>query len=108
MLGVLFSALAPAVSHAMTNPVSAQVQVCTMEGMKTIVVEGEQPATADHFFKHCPYCALQGGADLPPPSSSPGFALLPKGDSHPPLFYQAAHSLFQWSAANPRAPPPSN
>jgi len=110
MLGLVFGALAPAVSHAMaaSNPAGARVEVCTMEGMKTIVVDREQPAggaTADHLFEHCPYCTLHGGAALPPPSLSPAFILSPAGDTHPPLFFQAARPLFQWSAANPRAPP---
>ena len=109
MLGVLFSVLAPALSHAM--PVSARltedVQVCTMVGMQTITVDVKQsdaPATT-HLFEHCPYCAFHGGAALPPPSTEFVFARLPSSSFYPPLFYQAARPLFAWSTANPRAPP---
>ncbi|VXC14874.1 conserved exported hypothetical protein [Massilia sp. 9I] len=109
MLGVLFSALAPALSHAMPSsaPLLDTVQVCTMEGMQTIVVDKEQPfgAGSSHPFEHCPYCALHGGASLPPPSAGLTLTLLPLGEVRPPLFYQVARPLFTWSTANPRAPP---
>lgn len=109
MLGVLFSALAPGLSHAMpaSGRLTEDVQVCTMAGMKTIAVDRQQaPAPGPaHPFEHCPYCALHGAAALPPPSTGLAFALPPSGDVHPPLFYRAARPLFAWRAANPRAPP---
>ena len=109
MLGVLFGAMAPTLSHAMpaSGRLTEAVQVCTMEGMQTIVVDKQQPAGAGapHLFEHCPYCTLHGDAALPPPSAGLTLALLPLGDFRPPLFYQAARPLFTWNAAHPRAPP---
>ena len=112
MLGILFSAMAPAVSHAMsaTGHGAAQVQICTMEGVKTIAVVPAAPdmpgkAIADHLLEHCAYCTAQGDPAALPPSSGAGLdvpLLLP---SYPPLFYGAPHALFAWTAAHPRGPP---
>lgn len=113
MLGVLFSALAPALVHAVPvvqQPFGEEMQICTMAGMKTIVI-GEadpgksMPGSGDHPLKHCPCCPAHGGAPAMPP---PVVFLFPASVSrapYPPLFYQSATSLFPWTAAKPRAPP---
>lgn len=113
LLGVLFGALAPTVSHALAAATARsdnEVQVCTMEGMKTIVLDPApagkfDPRTFDHFLEHCPYCALHGGPAAPPPPTRFVFALLDLPASHPPLFYRSATTLFSWSPARPRGPP---
>lgn len=113
LLGVLFSALAPTISHAMAAAAvqaTEEVQVCTMEGMITIVVDKAQsgkPAapTPDHVFKHCPYCVVHGGSVSLPPAPAFVFPVSPPATVYPPLFYRSAAPLFAWTAANPRGPP---
>lgn len=108
LLGVLFSALAPTLSHAMAGGEGQgdQVQICTMDGMKLVSVSAassDKSVPIDHVFTHCPYCATHGGAALPTtPVVHASFA---PAASHPPLFYQSATPLFSWTAAAPRGPP---
>lgn len=109
MLGVLFSALAPTLAQAMAaRPAGEEVQVCTMEGMKTIAVPraaSGKPVSIDHVFKHCPCCAAHGGTS-PVLLAAPYLFVPPAvSSSYPPLFYQSATPLFSWTAAKPRGPP---
>jgi hypothetical protein len=119
LLGVLFSALAPTISHAMAAAMSSaaaraddEMQVCTMDGMKTVVVDGAagkfDPHKFEHFLEHCPYCVLHGGQAFLPPYAAPAFAVPDASSSYPPLFYRSATPLFSWRAANPRGPPVSS
>lgn len=109
--GILFAALSPAISHAMSARVAATetVQVCTAQGMVTVTfdkADAGKPAPApDHLAKHCSYCATHGGAPVLPPGQAFVFPLLPRDTSHPPLFYQSATPLFAWAPGYPRAPP---
>ena len=108
MLGVLFSALAPTISHAMVAQAGEQVQVCTMEGMKTITVAkalSGKPGPAEHVFQHCPYCTTHGSMDSIPPTAPFVFVLPDLSSSYPPLFYRLATPLFSWTATKPRGPP---
>lgn len=112
MLSVLFSALAPTMSHAMvaSQALSEEVQVCTVGGMKTVVIGKAGPGkgaprSIDHLFEHCPYCVTHGGAMALLCSSRVVFPAPAPWAPFPPLFYQSATSLFPWTAANPRAPP---
>jgi len=109
MLGVLFSALAPALSHAMAAPrADEQVQVCTMAGMKTVVLAkapSGKSVLPDHFANHCAYCATHGGMNALLPMAPCVFALPAASPSYPPLLRQAAKPLFAWTAAKPRGPP---
>jgi hypothetical protein len=108
----LFSAWGPALSHAIAfNNATAgeEVQICTMVGMKTLVVtqggSGKtDPHTPIHPLEHCPCCAAHGGPGLPLPSR---FALvLPEASSPiPRLFYRSPTPLFAWTSASPRGPP---
>lgn len=113
MLSVLFGALAPAISHAMAGPASAsageEVQVCTAQGMKTIVIAGTSSGKPsdpmpDHMSKHCACCPAHGAAFMPP-SLAFAFPLLPRSSAHPFLFYRAPAPLFAWTASSPRGPP---
>jgi hypothetical protein len=113
-LAILFSALAPTISHAMASsaPLEEEVQVCTMEGMKTIVIANGPAAKSDphrfeHFLEHCPYCAVHAGPALLPAPAQIVFAAPLAGAFHPPLFYQSVKPLFAWTASSPRGPPPS-
>lgn len=111
LLGVLFAALSPTISHAMgaaTPAAAMEVEVCTAQGMVVVALDEapDRPAPApDHMAKHCPYCAVHGGAPALLPAHAFAFPVLARDTSHPPLFYRSATPLFAWSAANPRAPP---
>lgn len=112
MLAVLFGALAPTVSHALAAaaPQSPQMQICTMDGIRSMAMDmgdtADTPTSmADHMFQHCAYCLVHAGTPaLPPPHGFVFAAALP-ANRYPPLFYHATHALFPWTAANPRAPP---
>jgi hypothetical protein len=106
MLAVLFGALAPTLSQAMAAPAQAgsEMQICTMAGMKTIVVD-TAPADTAHFVKHCADCVLHTSAAFPPAANGFVFALPAPPSAWPPLYYQASAPLFPWTAASPRAPP---
>jgi len=115
LLGVLFSALAPTISHAMAASQTAlqasqTVQVCTAEGVVSLAVDRAQPGkpavpAPDHIFKHCPCCAAHGGAPALPSAPRFLFPLIRQATAYPALFYRSAAPLFAWRAANPRAPP---
>lgn len=109
LLSILFSGLVPAMSHAMaaaTQP-DEEVQVCTMEGMKTIVIKDSsgKPGPSEHMLKHCPYCAVHASPNLPPPPAPFAFAAPEASSFLPRLFYQSATPLFAWTPASPRGPP---
>lgn len=102
MLSVLFGALAPAISHAMAAPALAsaveEIQVCTMEGMKTIVLTapstGKPSAPAsDHMSKHCACCTAHS-VSLLPPALAFSFPLVMQSSERPSLFYHSATPLF--------------
>lgn len=112
MLSILFGALAPTVSHAMATvqPLTEEVQVCTMGGMVTIVLSKAQseksPAPVqDHMFKHCAYCSVHGGAVPAPPVAAFVLPVIPQSTLYPPLFYRSAAPLFAWTVSLSRAPP---
>lgn len=105
ILALLFSAIAPSVSHA----VSAAAQI---PGLEMCTVNGQQPLKDKslseaivHAFEHCPYCAAHATPPSLPPPAAWHFPL-PVGQTvFPSLFYHSPQPLFAWSAANPRAPP---
>lgn len=114
LLGVLFSALAPTISHAMAAHAGSAdtVQICTMggmAGMSASMMASKTPdgksAPGDHVFQHCPYCTTHNGPGAALPTTPFVFAPFTPSFSYPPLFYQSAVPLFSWTAAAPRGPP---
>lgn len=112
MLAILFSALAPAVSHAIeaSHGSANWVEICTVAGTKMVQLgNGDQPKpTSDalsHHLKNCPYCAAHAGGPALPPVAPVTFAILGGHDVFPALFYTAPSVQFAWSAAAPRGPP---
>jgi hypothetical protein len=116
MLGVLFSALAPTMSHAMAAAPQAALtmEICTADGSPsrfkdpgaTQVAAHQAPAGIDlHSFEHCPYCATHGSMLMPPAGARAVFALPSLTATWPDLFYQSSTPLFSWSPCNPRGPP---
>jgi hypothetical protein len=114
ILAILFNALMPAVSHAISvSPATpAQVEVCTAMGMEMMTMpvlpNGENGVPSDKLLKsmtHCAYCATHAGAFGLAPAATGVFAVLGGHDDFPPLYYQAARTLFPWLLAQSRAPP---
>ena len=110
LIGVVFSALAPTVSHAMAGslPSGGLAQVCTANGIKTIdtgVPGTSAPHPGGHLFEHCPYCATDNSTLALLPAAEFVFPVSSLWAAYPPLFYQSASLLFPWTAASPRAPP---
>ena len=118
ILAILFNALMPAVSHAISfsSATPAQVEVCTAMGMEMIPMpalpngttnETDKPPS-DKLLKsmtHCAYCATHAGAFGLAPAATSVFAVLGGHDDFPPLYYQAARTLIPWLLAQSRAPP---
>ena len=102
LLAILFSVLAPTVSHAVaaSNPVST-LEMCSVNGSD----DGKAPTTAKHGMEHCAFCTVHGGMDALPTASAIALARHAGRDIYPPLFYSAPQSQHTWSASNPRAPP---
>jgi hypothetical protein len=111
MLAILFSALAPTISHALAvgSASAITLEICTVNGYKVVKApdsdSSKAPATSKHGMEHCAFCVSHGGTFALTGSSSVVFAIDSGRDIYPPLFYIAPHSLHAWSTANPRAPP---
>lgn len=111
ILAVLFSVLAPTISHALAagNASAVTLEICTVNGYKVVKVtdadNSKAPATTKHGMEHCAFCATHGGTFALTDATSLVFAIDSGRAIYPPLFYAAPHALHAWSAANPRAPP---
>lgn len=112
MLAVLFSALAPSLSHAFAAERSSAGlgEICSSYGAAPAAQAAgpaQKPATdaLQLHLKHCPYCGTHGASVALLPPALLTFAVLGGHDLFPPLYYRAPAALFSWSAAQPRAPP---
>lgn len=118
-LALLFNGLLPAMAGGMVGNISVGsqpgvVEVCSVDGVKLIdavtgklikLVAGKSAQDKQHMAAHCAYCLPHAGHDFVLPGS---FACLPQGnlaEAAPLLFYQSPHTLFIWTAAQPRGPP---
>lgn len=109
---ILFAALAPSISHALSAARGETwAEICSTGGAKLVKVSVGQdgtsiPATGKSFhFEHCPFCITHGGSFALLPGA--GIALpLPEAQNFRPfLFYQSPRPLPIWTAAQSRAPP---
>jgi hypothetical protein len=117
-VAIVFSALAPAISHAMSagQDNGSWQEICSATGNKWILVTADmdikspvkntdsKPAS----MQHCPYCITHAGsfalvADIQPAVINPDVSY-----SLPELFYHSPRPLFAWAASSPRAPPASS
>lgn len=101
-MAVLFNALAPTVSHALSRTDSAQADICTA----TVAMPGH--AASDKLMKgmtDCGYCATHAGSFGLAPGALVALALLDTHEARPFLFYHAPHPLPVWTAPQSRAPP---
>jgi hypothetical protein len=109
VLAILFNALAPVVSHAMSRSTdAADGEICTTMGvaMKPMTMPGKRDSNA--LLKNltdCGYCGTHAGSFGLPPTAGLALALVDTHDSHPYLFYQAPHPLAAWTAPQSRGPP---
>ena len=112
LLGVLFSTLAPTVSHAMApgQPATLEMQICSSAGMVTMTValdDADAPDGAGAMtpFEHCPYCSQHANFPVLLPDRFAIMALPALQADYPHRFYRSATPLFAWSASSPRGPP---
>jgi hypothetical protein len=106
MLAILFSALAPTVSHALVSSTpSALLEMCTVDGVKAVEGSTQAPSKSMPGMEHCAYCLTHASSPALLPPAVAGFAVIGGHDFYPPLFYTAPQPLHTWSAAKPRGPP---
>lgn len=111
---MLFAALAPSVSHALSvSHGETWTEICTVGGTKLVKVSVDKggiadPATQDSIhLEHCPFCATHAGSFALPPNAGFTIPLIETQETHPFLFFQSAHPLPIWTVAQSRAPPAS-
>lgn len=112
---ILFAALAPSISHAVSvSRGDTWAEICSsVGGTKFVKVSVGQDAIADPatqdvvHLEHCPFCATHAGSFALPPNAGFVIPLIETQDTHPFLFLQSPHPLAIWSVAQSRAPPAS-
>ena len=107
-LAILLSALAPAVSQALSLANSGQgfvVEICTTSGSKmTQVIGDDETSSSPTMGSHCPYCVVQPIYLLP--SISAFEFVAPQGYiAQSSSSYQAPQILSAWVRLPSRAPP---
>ncbi|XVJ69495.1 MAG: DUF2946 domain-containing protein [Rhizobacter sp.] len=115
LFAMLAAVLLPTLSHAVhaARGDSKWVEVCTAQGARFVVVgegvvsdQSSAPGSSDAttHMQNCPCCGSSPAMGLPPPAA--GAVWMPHVSALvPPLFLQAAHTLFAWRTAQPRGPP---
>jgi hypothetical protein len=111
---MLFAALAPSVSHALSmSRGEIWSEICSASGTKFVKVSVDQGGIADPatqgsiHLEHCPFCATHAESFALPPNAGFIVPLIETQDTHPFLFFQAPHPLAIWTVAQSRAPPAS-
>jgi hypothetical protein len=111
---MLFAALAPSVSHALsTSRGEPWTEICSVGGKKFVKVSVDQGGTTDPasqdsiHLEHCPFCATHADAIALPPAAGLSILLIDTRDTHPFLFLRSPHPLAIWTVAQSRAPPAS-
>lgn len=110
--GLLVSALAPAVSHAIglwEGAPAGWQQICTSRADKPKPVKGSPSSPVRNeiavHFDHCPYCSLSQSPWAPPPQHVlPVIFQSDQGVNHS-LDFLLLHLRQTWSLAQQRAPP---
>jgi hypothetical protein len=117
VLIAVFSALAPAVSHALAlndGTAPGSIEICTQEGMRFVTVDPTGSSTASPAgqqsvlsLSHCPFCLHSIDRVAPPPHLLP-YLFLNQGGQQEATVWQAFffvdHTAF---APPPRGPPVS-
>lgn len=104
---MLFAALAPSMSYAMTAaPAQGWADICRASAPHAGAAPADAGHASDAMGQHCSFCATHAGCcALPPPTAFGLLPLLAGRAVYPPLFYQAPRPLPAWTAAQSRAPP---
>lgn len=109
---MLFAALAPSISHAVSlSQGETWAEICSVGGTKFVKVDGDANPVADLasessiHVEHCPFCSTHGGSFAVLPSAGFTIPLIESQDSYPFLFFQSPHPLAIWTSAQSRAPP---
>ncbi|CDG83149.1 putative uncharacterized protein [Janthinobacterium agaricidamnosum NBRC 102515 = DSM 9628] len=111
-LAILFSALAPSISHALAAAASGGrgpvlAEICSADGVQyaSLSDSGHPGPDTAMDMQHCPYCATHAGSFALLPPSLARFSAIGGHDVYPVLFYDPPQPLFSWTAARPRGPP---
>jgi len=103
---IVMSALAPAVSQAISAGRGISMEICSVDGTKMIQLQQDGSTQVDQHSQTCPYCITH--ASIPPAfntnlkfAAPHSFALLPQ------LYYQSPQPLFTWFTPPSAAPPAS-
>jgi hypothetical protein len=115
VLALAFSALAPAISHALARASGSEhwVEVCTAQGSRWVQLEEAGPGApgsdtgeplAGHH-DHCPCCPNGSQGMAPPPATAPLPLRLTLSEGPPQRFLTAPRTAHVWRAALARAPP---
>ena len=110
---MLFAALAPSVSHAMSASRSdAWTEICSAAGIKMVKVTtaAEAPGSPSTEkspvnLEHCTFCATHCTAPGLLPASALKLPPVAGRRTHPSLFFQSPSPLAIWTPAQSRAPP---
>ena len=110
---MLFAALAPSISHAMSAARGdAWTEICSADGVKMVkAMDGQgDPAAGDvdkssGHLEHCPFCATHPSSVTLLPGSAWSIPIVVGHDRYPPLFFQSPSPLAAWTPAQSRAPP---
>ncbi|TXH64264.1 MAG: DUF2946 domain-containing protein, partial [Burkholderiaceae bacterium] len=110
-LALLWAALTPTLSHALSSPGDALgFEICSATGPRTAETgngstpEPTAPASLATSLDHCPYCTLHLVAAAPPPVPVV-VALLPLRFAAPLPDLPATFAPAAWQHAPPRGPP---
>ncbi|WP_128112458.1 DUF2946 family protein [Polynucleobacter necessarius] len=107
-LAILLSALAPAVSQALSLASNGQgfvIEICSSNGIKmTQVIGGEDSSSSLAMGSHCPYCVVQPTYLLPSIGAFE-FAAPQRYVTQSLSTYQAPQILSAWVRIPSRAPP---
>jgi hypothetical protein len=111
-LAILFAALAPSISHAMSSARGdVWTEICSVGSVKLVKIDGATLQKSDPGtqkpMSHCPFCASHGDASVLPPGMSDTLLPLIAHETYPALFLQSPHPLAIWATAQSRAPPSS-
>ncbi len=109
VLAILWSALAPTLSHALQSQGDALAfEICSAAGPRaTDPGDRSTPAAPDSLagsLEHCPYCTLHLATATPPPVAVK-VALLPLRFAAPQPVLPATFPPAAWRHAPPRGPP---
>lgn len=112
-IAMLFAALAPSVSQAMSAvPGDSWTEICSVSGTKFVKVTADKAEVSHHsksdlhHVEHCPLCVTHAGSFALPPTAGFSIPLIETQETHPSLFFQSPQPLPIWTSAQSRAPPP--